>query len=499
MKNKFYIVFFTLIFAEFTAFGQETQIITHVDTLQSGEVIVTISDSQDNIIDKGLAKPGFSFQNDTVDLVFPTSTNTDKQSLYFAQQYFSTATIATEHVHTRTLTGSWDWISFPCMPRLGNNGYDSQTLLETIDPLKDYIELNTQYAGSNKQLSFNFPYWTTYDIPTLESTQGYKYYTDPAGNQSLVVTGVVLDPATPIQLSSSYENWIGYFLEHPLDPEDAFIGVWEKLTRISTHDWTMVKINGQWICASTITPIEFGDGLIVTVSEDCQLIWNYASEPAESFAYSPTEYYSYEEKAEYTPFYFEMDSTSGIQEIGLTVNDSCVGAAAIEPGDSIVEVNAYLAGFPSGVPIEVETWSGYKSAKLSPVKYSLVDPFTRKRICRKVYTGEQKAYYILSFKTGETTEENPVALLHPASPNPFGSSTMLGFVLNRQANVSLTVHDLQGTTVKTLLRGSYHEGLYDAAWTGTDASGKQAGNGIYIVRLTVDDKIITNEKVVLIK
>ena len=199
------------------------------------------------------------------------------------------------------------------------------------------------------------------------------------------------------------------------------------------------------------------------------------------------------------PFYFEMDSTSGIQEIGLKVNDSCVGAAVVEPGDSIVEVNAYLAGFPSGVPIGVETWSGYKSARIGTGKYSVVDPSTRKRVSRKVFTGEQKAFYIISFKAGETVQENPVALLHPASPNPFSSATMLSFVLNQQANVALTVHDLRGNPIKTLMQGIYNEGFYEAGWTGTDTSGQQAGNGVYIIRLTVDDRIIKHEKVVLIK
>ena len=445
MKKIIFTAFFALILAGFTAFGQANQLTRQVDTLQNrAKIIIT-------------------------------------------------------KTHSRTLTGDWDWISFPCLPRLGNNGYDSQTLLETIDPLEDYLELDTKITGNEMELTYEFPYWTTDDIPNIVSTQGYKYYTDPTSNQSLNVTGVVLDPATPIQLSYSYENWIGYFLEEPLDPEDAFVGVWDKLTRISAHDWTMVKINGQWVGPSTITPIEFGDGLIVTVSEDCELIWNYASEPAERFEYTPTEYYSYEEKAEYTPFYFEMDSINDIKEIGLIVNDTCVGAAIVEPGDSIVEVNAYLTGTQSGEPIEVETWSVFKSVKLSPDKYSVVDPATLKRISRKVYTGEHKAYYILSFKSGESTDESPVALLQPASPNPFNSATQLSFVLNRQANVSLTVHDLQGNTIKTLLRGNYPEGLYDASWTGTDTYGEQAENGIYVIRLTVDDKIIKNEKVVLIK
>jgi len=445
MKNIIFIVFFAFILAGFTAFGQANQLTRQVDTLQnSAKIIIT-------------------------------------------------------KTHSRTLTGDWDWISFPCLPRLGNDGHESQKLLEKIDPLPGNLRLITKIRGVEKELTYSFGIWNTLDIQFLYSTQGYKYFSNSTLPQNLPVIGVVLDPSTPLPLSSQYENWIGYFIEYPLLPQDAFAGVWDKLTRITTRNWTMVKINGQWFGPSNIKPIKYGDGLIVTVSENCELIWNILAESEEEFQYSPTEYFSYDEKSEYTPFYFEMDSIDDIREIGLIVNDSCVGAAIVEPGDSIVEVNAYLTGTQSGLPIEVETWSGFKFAKLSPDKYSVVDPATRKRISRKVYTGEHRAYYILSFKSGETSEESPVALLQPASPNPFSSATMFSFVLNRQANVSLTVHDLQGNTIKSLLRGNYPEGLYNAGWTGTDASGKQVENGVYIIRLTVDDKIIRNEKVVLIK
>jgi len=458
--------------------------------------------------DNELISTGLSYQK-SIQVIFPNkgfslfgkslAWYADKQNLFCGQMYFSNSTLITTHAHSRTLTGDWDWISFPCMPRLGNEGFGSEDLLEELNSLPDELTLETREFGQMQYLSYDNPYWDTDDIPYLISTQGYKYNSDPTGSQSLDVTGVVLDPATPIQLSSSYENWIGYFLEYPLDPEDAFVRVWDKLTRISTHDWTMVKINGRWVWASTITPIDYGDGLIVTVSEDCELIWDYASEPAENFAYPSPEYYSYQEKAEYTPFYFEMDSMTGVTEIGLTVNDSCVGAAVVEPGDSIVEVNAYLAGMPSGVPIEVETWNGYKSAGIGSEKYSVVNPYTKKRISRKVYTGERKAFYIISFKAGENPLESPVVVLQPPSPNPFSYSTLCSFVLKHSATLSLSVHDLRGNKVSTLMTGTRPEGYYEAGWTGTDASGNHVKNGIYIIRLSVDDRIILNEKVVFIR
>jgi hypothetical protein len=261
----------------------------------------------------------------------------------------------------------------------------------------------------------------------------------------------------------------------------------------------MFKYNGQWFASSRVTPIEYGDGLIVTVSEDCDLVWNYASEPAESYEYPETENFSYSEKAEYTPFYFVMDSLDGISEIGLMVNDSCVGAAVVEPGDSIVEVNAYLTGMPSGVPVEVETFSGYKSARLGSDSYSVVDLPTKKRISRQVYTGEHRPYYVISFKAGERAVEEDIVILQPPAPNPFNSSCSLNFVLKRYAGLTLTVHDLRGKQVATLMQGAYPEGLYEAAWTGKDASGNNAENGIYLIRLTVDDRIVENEKVVLIQ
>ena len=421
-----------------------------------------------------------------------------KQNVFCAGIFLSNTLLTTTHTETKTLTGNYDWISFPCMPRLGNEGFSSQAFLQNINPLQGYLRLTTKVGGDDKELTYTEPEWNTENLQFLFSTQGYKYYSEPVTTQNLEVTGVVLDPSTPVPLSSQYENWIGYFLEYPLRPEKAFALVWDKLTRITTKNWTMVKVNGQWISASRITPINYGDGLIVTCSEDCDLIWGYQYPASEEYEYPLTEYFGYDEKSEYIPFYFEMDSISGIQEIGLTVNDSCVGAAVVEPGDSIVEVNAYLAGFPSGVPIDVETWSGYKSARIGTGKYSVVDPSTRKRVSRKVYTGEQKAFYIISFKAGETEEENPLVILNPASPNPFSSATMLSFVLNQQANVALTVHDLRGNLIKTLMHGVYNEGFYEAGWTGTNTSRQQAGNGVYIIRLTVDDKIIKHEKVVLI-
>lgn len=71
-------------------------------------------------------------------------------------------------------------------------------------------------------------------------------------------------------------------------------------------------------------------------------------------------------------------------------------------------------------------------------------------------------------------------VLHPAYPNPFNPSTTLSFELPRATNVTLTVHDVLGRHVQTLLDGwriaGHHEVLFGA-------SGLPSGT--YLVRLEV--------------
>ncbi|MDD3527789.1 MAG: FlgD immunoglobulin-like domain containing protein, partial [Bacteroidales bacterium] len=423
-----------------------------------------------------------------------------KENLFCAGFISSNALFATTHAETRTLTGNWNWISFPCMPRLGNNAYSSQALLENLDPLPIYLELITSVEGLFYSLVFEDQVWHTQQLSTLISTQGYKYYSSSSVVQNLPVYGTVLDPTTPIPLNAAYENWIGYFLEYPLDPQDAFAGVWNKLTRISTEHWTLILKDGVIVQGPSLdSPLRYGDGVIVTVKENCTLIWNNDASPGTPVDHPSTDYYTYTKKADYVPFYFEMDSTEGIQEIALMVADSCVGAAVVRPGDSITEVNAYLAGIPSGEPVTVETWSGYKSARLGSTDYSVVDRITQKRVSRTIYTGEQQPYYVISFKSGESARGNAVVVLQPPSPNPFSHSVMCSFVLNEASSVTLSVYDMRGQRVATLMQGSYGEGFYEAAWNGIAHTGKTAPDGIYIIRLTVNDKMIANEKVVLIR
>ncbi len=76
-----------------------------------------------------------------------------------------------------------------------------------------------------------------------------------------------------------------------------------------------------------------------------------------------------------------------------------------------------------------------------------------------------------------------------AFPNPFKSSVNIQYVLKKQSPVSLSVYDLSGRIVKTLINRKESAGMYSVVWNGTDYSGKPLSNGMYFYKLVAGDYI----------
>jgi hypothetical protein len=83
-------------------------------------------------------------------------------------------------------------------------------------------------------------------------------------------------------------------------------------------------------------------------------------------------------------------------------------------------------------------------------------------------------------------------------PNPFSATTVLSFELPRSALVSVSVHDVSGRLVRTLLtdvgRGV---GRHAVSWDGFDNDGQQAASGIYFFRIQVGAEAVTRKTVFL--
>ena len=74
--------------------------------------------------------------------------------------------------------------------------------------------------------------------------------------------------------------------------------------------------------------------------------------------------------------------------------------------------------------------------------------------------------------------------LHAAYPNPFNPSTTISFDLPQAGKVSLSVYDLKGALVGTLMNESKIEGTYQYRWTPTS----ELASGLYFFELKTKNK-----------
>ena len=93
------------------------------------------------------------------------------------------------------------------------------------------------------------------------------------------------------------------------------------------------------------------------------------------------------------------------------------------------------------------------------------------------------------------------ALLHNY-PNPFNPETWIPYQLAEPAEVTLTIHSVNGSLVRTLALGHHSAGIYQnrnraAYWDGKNELGEQVASGVYFYTLTAGDFTATRKMLVL--
>lgn len=82
-------------------------------------------------------------------------------------------------------------------------------------------------------------------------------------------------------------------------------------------------------------------------------------------------------------------------------------------------------------------------------------------------------------------------------PNPFNPSTTIKFNLPQAGNVELTVYNVRGQKVRTLLNSTQSAGNHSVVFDGHSDNGNSLASGMYLYRLTAGGKSITNKMLML--
>ena len=87
--------------------------------------------------------------------------------------------------------------------------------------------------------------------------------------------------------------------------------------------------------------------------------------------------------------------------------------------------------------------------------------------------------------------------LDPNYPNPFNPTTTIRFSLPQAGEAELSLYNLLGQRVATLVKGAQEAGVHTLFWDGRDGQGRELASGVYLYRLQAGVQVETRKLLLL--
>jgi hypothetical protein len=111
----------------------------------------------------------------------------------------------------------------------------------------------------------------------------------------------------------------------------------------------------------------------------------------------------------------------------------------------------------------------------------------------ELFPGEK----VVSSSHRDSFEQPSAFTLTSISPNPFNSTTTIGYEIRSASKVELNIYNLRGEVIRNFSRNNPGGGG-SFTWDGTDRNGSPVGSGIYLCRLKGGNNTAT-QRIVLLK
>ncbi|MCL5019932.1 MAG: T9SS type A sorting domain-containing protein, partial [Patescibacteria group bacterium] len=82
-------------------------------------------------------------------------------------------------------------------------------------------------------------------------------------------------------------------------------------------------------------------------------------------------------------------------------------------------------------------------------------------------------------------------------PNPFNPITTIQYTLPQGTQVNLSIYNILGQEIKSLVRKYETAGVYKVEWNGTNSFGKPVSGGVYLYRLEAGGKVQVRKMVLM--
>jgi hypothetical protein len=188
----------------------------------------------------------------------------------------------------------------------------------------------------------------------------------------------------------------------------------------------------------------------------------------------------------------ENEWGEGNYSVGAFVGDECRGVVHSMHVEGIERTLAFVMIHSNSAEGEVVEFRAFDEA--SGMTYDVLGsiPFEPDAAWGKVSEPVMLA-------TGSVRDGLPSGFrLVQNHPNPFNPTTTIRFELPGASRVVLTIYNVRGQVVRTLVEQEYGPGRHSVVWDGTTTRGATASSGVYFYRITAGN-FTEVKKMVLLK
>ncbi len=131
--------------------------------------------------------------------------------------------------------------------------------------------------------------------------------------------------------------------------------------------------------------------------------------------------------------------------------------------------------------MEIDTYEYYVTAM-----YDLVE------------SGPSNIVTVTVLTESEDNNITPITSSIANFPNPFNPSTTISYSITSAGMTDVSIYNVKGRKIATLINENQTEGTYSTSWNGKDSDGIAQSSGIYFMKLKTSDQNIT-KKIMMLK
>jgi hypothetical protein len=364
---------------------------------------------------------------------------------------------------------------------------DPPDIFSLFAGIKDNLSLVKDVAGK--------VYWPSLEMDEIETwnhREGYQVYMEKA--ETLVVTGLSLLPEeTPVYLTQGW-NMTAYILDHSLPIENALKSIGDAIHLVTNNDgniyWPEMGVN-------TIGYLSPGQGYNIFAENDAKLIYPDLSLTAPKLIAGSMTPDTHDIQSLTSKRYQQNHRNTGVtaillvesqnfingDEIGVwTEAGILVGSGTAINGRAAITVwghNTFLSeenyGAYTNESLRLTMWSSSKEHEY-PLKISSLRSLGRDKTETLTLLFIPDEIFIV-----ETVIDNSIPQrysLEQNFPNPFNPATTIRYVIPRDEKVTLTIYNLLGQRIATLVDDEQSAGTYEVLFKAYNLA-----SGIYFYRL----------------